>query len=152
MTAVAICKKAAPVLLAFALAVRAEAGVYSVRDYGAVGDGKALDTGAIQKAIAACAAGGGGQVLFPPGKYLVATIHLKSHITIKLDAGAVLVGCPDPEQYEHFSPPKDMPEAKFPTRWHRALLLGDGVQDVTIIGPGIIDGNKVFDPKGEEKR
>jgi hypothetical protein len=111
-----------------------------------------METAAIQKAIHACAAAGGGQVLFPPGKYLSATIRLQSHVTLKLDAGATLIGCPDPEAYSHFTPPRDMPEAKFPSRWHRALILGDGVEDVALVGPGTIDGNKVFDPKGEEKQ
>jgi hypothetical protein len=128
------------------------AGVFNVRDFGAKGDGKTLETAALQKAIAACAADGGGQVLLPPGKYLSATIRLKSHVTFKLDAGAVLIGCPDPDAYDHFSAPRDMPEAKFPTRWHRALIIGDDVEDVAIVGPGTINGNKVFDPHGEEKR
>jgi hypothetical protein len=125
-------------------------GVFNVRDFGAKGDGKTLETEAIQKAVDACA--GGGQVLLPPGNYLSATVHLKSHVTIKLDAGAKLIGCPDPEAYSQFTPPADMPEAKFPRRWHRALLLGDGAEDIAVVGPGTIDGNKVFDPKGEEKK
>jgi len=140
------------VVFAFvATGITPAAGIFSVRDYGAKGDGKALETASIQKAINACSAAGGGQVLLPPGKYLSGTIHLKSHITFKIDAGATLIGCPDTEAYQHLTPPASMPEAKFPTRWHRALLLGDGIEDVAVVGPGTIDGNKVFDPKGEEK-
>jgi polygalacturonase len=63
-------------------------GIFNVRDLGAKGDGRALDTAALNRAVEACAAAGGGQVLFPPGKYLTGTIHLKSHVTLKLDAGA----------------------------------------------------------------
>ena len=89
------------VVLFFLSTARAEgAAVFNVRDFGAKGDGKTLETAAIQKAIAACAAGGGGQVLLPPGKYLSATIQLKSHVTFKLDAGATLIGCPDPDAYD----------------------------------------------------
>jgi polygalacturonase len=144
-------------LALFVLAIVATAtaqarGIFSVRDHGAQGDGKTLDTAAILKAISACEAAGGGQVLFPPGKYLSATIRLKSHVTLKLEAGATLIGCPDPEAYHHLVPPPEMPEARFSSRWHRALILGDGLEDVTVIGPGSIDGNKVFDPKGEERR
>jgi hypothetical protein len=140
-------------LLVFVRAASAQSGgVFNVCDYGAKGDGKTLETAAIQKAVDACAGAGGGQVLLPPGKYLSATVRLKSHVTFKLEAGAKLIGCLDPEAYSHFTPPKDMPEAKFPTRWHRALLLGDGVEDLAVVGPGTIDGNKVFDPKGEERQ
>ena len=85
----------------------AGAGVFNVREFGAKGDGHALDTAAIQKAIAACAASGGGRVLVPPGKYLSATIQLKSHVTFKLDAGATLIGCPEPNDYNHLTPPPD---------------------------------------------
>jgi hypothetical protein len=128
----------------------ASPGVFSVRDYGAAGDGRTLDTAAINKAVQACSAAGGGQVLLPPGKYLSGTVHLKSNITLRLDAGARLVGSTDLEHYQNFTPPPDAPEAKW-LRWHRALILGDGVENVALIGPGTIDGNKVFDPKGEER-
>ena len=57
----------------------AASGTFNVRDHGAAGDGKTLDTAAINKAVAACAAAGGGQVLFPPGVYLSGTVHLTSN-------------------------------------------------------------------------
>jgi len=125
-------------------------GVFSIRDYGAVGDGKTLDTAAINKAIEACAGVGGGQVLLPPGKYLSGTVHLKSHVTLFFDAGARLIGTMDLGQYQHPTPPAFMPEARW-GKWHRALILGDGLEDIAITGQGVIDGNKVFDPTGEEK-
>ena len=125
-------------------------GVFSVRAYGAVGDGKALDTAAINKAIDACAKAGGGQVLLPPGRYLSGTVHLKSHVTLKLAAGARLIGTTDLEQYQQFTAPAGTPEARG-GKWHRALVLGVDVEDVTITGRGVIDGNKVHDPRGEEK-
>ncbi len=126
------------------------ARVFCVRDFGAAGDGKTLDTAAINKAIDACAAAGGGTVLLPPGKYLSGTVHLKSNVTLQLAEGARLVGTDDLDAYQHFQPPPQMPEAKW-TRWHRALVLADAVENVAIVGPGVIDGNKVFDPKGEER-
>lgn len=125
-------------------------GVFNVQEYGAVGDGKTLDTSAINKAIEACAAAGGGQVLFPPGKYLSGTVHLKSNVALSFDAGATLVGSTRLEDYQSFTPPAGTPESRW-TRWHRALILGDGVENVALLGQGVIDGNKVFDPKGEEK-
>jgi hypothetical protein len=132
------------------IALAAAPGVFNVRDCGATGDGKTLDTEAINKAVEASAAAGGGQVLFPPGKYLSGTVHLKSNVTLVFDAGATLVGSTDLAHYQNFTPPEGTPESRWP-RWHRALILGDGVEHVAITGLGLIDGNKVFDPRGEEK-
>jgi len=125
-------------------------GVFNVREYGASGDGQTLDTPAINKAIEACTSAGGGQVLFPPGRYLSGTVHLKSHVTLFLEAGATLIGTPDLNQYQYPKIPDFMPEAKW-GKWHRALILGDGLEDIAIAGQGFIDGNKVFDPTGEER-
>ena len=130
--------------------VTAEPGIFDVRAYGALGDGKTLDTAPINKAIEACTQAGGGQVRLTPGRYLSGTVHLKSRVTLFLDAGATLVGTPDLGQYQHPAVPDFMPEARW-GKWHRALILGEGVQDIAIAGPGVIDGNKVFDPTGEER-
>lgn len=125
--------------------------VFDVRDHGAAGDGKTLDTTAINMAVKAAAAdGGGGVVRFPPGRFLTATIHLRSNATLHLDAGAEIVGSPETEQYQNFTPPGETPLADR-HRWHRALILGVGVENVAITGPGVINGNKVFDPRGEER-
>ncbi|NQT82843.1 right-handed parallel beta-helix repeat-containing protein [bacterium] len=131
-------------------AIAATPGVFNVRQYGAMGDGRTLDTVAINEAVEACAAAGGGQVLLPPGIYLSGTVHLKHNVTLFLDAGATLVGSKNLEHYQNFTPPAGTPESRW-TRWHRALILGDGAENITIAGQGVIDGNKVFDPKGEEK-
>ena len=123
--------------------------VFNVRDYDAAGNGKALDKEALNKAVSECAKAGGGQVLVPPGTYLSGTIHLKSNVTLKLDAGARILGTEDLDQYDHYAPPEGTPEAG-KHRWHRALVLATNVENVTITGSGTIDGNKVFDAKGEE--
>jgi len=62
----------------------------------------------------------------------------------------VLVGAPDPNSYQQPRVPDFMPEASW-GRWHRALILGEGLEDIGIAGGGVIDGNKVFDPRGEER-
>lgn len=116
-----------------------------------MGDGKTLDTAAFRRAIADCADAGGGSVLVPPGRYLTGTVRLKSNITLVLEAGSEIVGTPDLSQYESFNPPDTKGMAVSPSPWHRALVLGVDVENVTIAGDGVIDGNKVFDPQGEEK-
>ncbi|MHC1764871.1 MAG: glycoside hydrolase family 28 protein [Verrucomicrobiia bacterium] len=126
------------------------APVFDVRKFGALGNGAATDTGAINKAIDACANAGGGQVLFPPGNYLSGTVHLRSSVTLFLSAGARLVGTTNLAEYRQPSPPAFMPEARL-GKWHRGLIIGENVENARIEGPGTIDGNKVFDPTGEER-
>src|ERR1044071_4726418 len=69
---------------------------FNVRDYGAKGDGKALDTAAINRAIEAGAAAGGGTVLFPAGNFLSFSIRLKSRVHLNLAQGAVLIAADSP--------------------------------------------------------
>ncbi len=124
--------------------------LFDIRDQGAAGDGTTLDTAAINQAIDACARAGGGQVLFPPGRFLSGTVHLRSRVTLFLAAGARLIGTTNLNEYHQPTPPEFMPEAKW-GKWHRALIVGENVEDATITGAGVIDGNKVFDATGEER-
>ncbi len=133
-----------------AVATNENQHTFSVSDFGARGDGATLDTAAINAAIEACSTKGGGQVLFPPGRYLSGTVHLRSRITLFLAPGAALVGSTNLAHYQQPAVPSFMPEASW-GKWHRALVVGENVEDVAIAGQGIIDGNKVFDPAGEER-
>src|SRR5437870_2723919 len=74
-------------------------GIISVRDFGAKGDGKTLDTAALNRAIEACAKAGGGTVVVPPGKYRTGTVLLQSHITLEIMSGATLLASEDPNDY-----------------------------------------------------
>ena len=132
------------------LCVRAIAAApdVNVRDFGATGDGKTLDTTALNKAIEACATAGGGRAVVPPGRYLTGTVRLKSNVTLEIESGAEVIGTRELGRYENFTPPKD---AKLPAaRWHRAVILAEGVENVTITGRGVINGNNVTDREGEE--
>ena len=118
-------------------------GVYNVRCFGAVGDGKALDTSAINRAISAAANAGGGTVFIPSGSYLCYSIHLQSHVTLYLNQGATIVaaGLPakgeyDPPEPNEFDPYEDFGHS----HWHNSLIWGDGIHDVAIEGPGMIYG------------
>lgn len=117
---------------------------FNIRDYGAKGDGKTLDTDAINKAIETTAAKGGGTVYFPAGTYLSFSIRLKSNITIHLDNGATLLAAdpavhkgkydmPEPNQW-------DMYQDFGHTHWQNSLMWGIGIENFAIIGQGRIDG------------
>ena len=109
----------------------------SVRACGAVGDGKAKDTAAFQKALDACAAAGGGEVRVPAGDYLVGSLELKSHTTVRLEKDARLLGSPDLEDYPVI-------KIRWEGRWidgHRALIFAQNATNVGMIGPGRISGN-----------
>lgn len=112
---------------------------YNVRDFGAVGDEKTLDTTAIQSAIDACHADGGGTVYFAPGRYLSGTIHMKSNVSIHLSALATIVGSSNPGDYEEDNSidTSDMP----PSFSGGYLIWADGIENASIVGMGEIDGN-----------
>ena len=117
--------------------------IWNVKDWGATGDGGTLDTVAINHAIEACAAAGGGTVQFPAGVYLSGTLHLKSHVTLLFEAGAELLGATALEHYSAL-------QSKYESHWYKGLLLGEDVEDVALLGPGAINGNDVYDIEGEE--
>ena len=127
--------------------------VFNIKNYGAKGDGRTVNTQAINKAVDACAQAGGGIVLVPAGSFLTGTIQMKSHVTLMLEKGAVIKGITDLEAYIPYVPTREMDRYdnanKF--KWNRALILGVGVSDVAIMGNGVVDGDHVFDPQGEER-
>jgi len=102
------------------------------REFGAKGDGTTKDTVAIQSAIDACAAQGGGTVRLTAGTYLSAPIVLKSNITLQLDRGATLLGSPDHGDY----PPK----TEFRAPGIQSLVSATNAQNIAITGDGVIDG------------
>lgn len=117
--------------------------VYNVRTFGAKGDGQALDTPAINRAIDTAARTGGGTVFFPAGSYLSVSIHLKSNITLYLDQGATIVAA-DPKEGFKYDAPEPNPWDKYQdfghTHWHNSLIWGEGLQNISILGPGMIWG------------
>src|SRR5215467_13394077 len=130
---------------------------FDVRDFGAVGDGEKLDTLAINNAIAAAAAVGGGTVHVPPGTYLCFSIHLKSDVRLQLASGTVILAA-DPPQ-EKGQEGYDLPESNKPggayqdfghSHWHNSLIWGEGLENVSIVGPGLIWGRGLSRGSGRE--
>ena len=72
--------------------------VFSVRDFGATGDGKTLDTEAVNRAIQAADSKGGGIVFFPPGQYLCFSIRLRSYVDLLLSSGSILIAADGPKR------------------------------------------------------
>ncbi len=111
------------------------ANVYNPRQFGAMGDGKSLDSPAINAAIDACTKAGGGIVYCSPGNYLCGTVELRSNVTLYLEAGAVILGSTDVKQYT----PKPGPDPKADAGQSHLLYARD-VENVAVVGPGKIDG------------
>lgn len=124
-------------LLSAAYASAATASVFDVRDFGAVGNGTNKDTAAFQKALDTCAISGGGEVVVPAGRYLIGSVQLGRHTTLRLQPESVLVGSGDLADYP-------MIDVRWEGRWqpgHRALIYAANVDHVAIVGSGRIEGS-----------
>jgi polygalacturonase len=143
--------------LSFAAAAHEETaaaaqGLFDVRKYGAAGDGKTLDTSAINRAIDAAASAGGGIVLFPAGTYLCFSIRLKSQVHLCLSQGCILLAAESPKPREQTGYNGGTYDAAEPNtawdayqdyghnHWHNSLLWGEDLHDLSITGPGLIYG------------
>lgn len=131
---------------------------YDVRRFGAVGDGKTLDSPAINRAIEEAASKGGGTVFFPAGVYSSYSIRLKSSITLWLDAGATILAADVPSGgtttggYDPAGP--EQPWSAYQDFGHRhwcnSLLWGENLHDVSIVGQGLIWGKGLSRGEADE--
>ena len=116
-------------------------GIYNVTTFGARGDGKTLDTAAINQAITAAAAAGGGTVSFPAGTYLSYSIRLQSNVGLQLEHGCKIVAA---EGNGYGPAESNQPWENYQdyghNHWHNSLIWGEGLHDVSISGPGLIWG------------
>lgn len=99
--------------------------IYNVKEFGATGDGKTLDTAALQRAIDTAAKAGGGTVYFPAGTFRSGTLQLKTNICLKLESGCNLVGSTNLADYH-------------PDKTH--LLFAEDSQNISVVGAGTING------------
>jgi alpha-L-rhamnosidase len=109
----------------------------SITEFGAVGDGKTINTVAIQKAIDTLASSGGGTVVVPEGTFISGAIFMKPGVNLRVDKNGVLKGSTDVNDYPkmntrvegHFEP------------WLPALVNADGIDHLRISGEGTLDGS-----------
>ncbi len=125
---------------------------FNVRTYGATGDGKTIDTPAINKGIDAVAAAGGGTLVFPAGTYVCFTIHLKSNVDILLSRGCTILAADSPRDgettgynggtYDPAGPaqPWEAYQDYGHNHWPNSLFYGDNISNFSIAGPGLIHG------------
>jgi polygalacturonase len=130
--------------------------VYEVTKYGARNDGKTLNTKAIQAAIDACAAKGGGIVTFAPGNYLTGSIYVKKGVHLRIDEGVQILGSQDLADY----PEIDTRVAGIEMKWPSALINVLDQENVAITGKGVVHAQgkpfwdlywnmrKEYEPKG----
>ena len=128
-----------------------ESACLSVQDFGTVGDGVADDTAAIQNAIALCPKG--GRVTVPPGTYAIRPLTLKSHMTLELQEGAVLLGDTVEEHYplvpgavRDTVTGREIPVSTWEGNLmtcRQSLISAHHAEDITIVGRGVIDGNAI---------
>lgn len=119
------------------------ASIYNIRDFGAKGDGKQIDSPAINRAIEEASKNGGGTIYLPAGTYLSYSIRLKSNITLYLDAGCTLLAA-YPEEASGYDIAEENEHNKYQdfghSHWKNSLIWGIDLEYITICGQGIIDG------------
>lgn len=113
---------------------------FLIRDFGAIGDGKTLNTAAIQSAIDACTDAGGGRVVVSGGTYMTGTIILKDNVDLHIEADGVLYGSPDCADYPEF-PKKHIDPDCGPRHQGAAMIFAEKCENISITGKGKIDGH-----------
>lgn len=122
----------------------AQGNQFDVRGFGAKGDGRTLDTQAIEKAIRAANAAGGGTVVFHPGVYVAGTFELLSNVTLDLEVGAVIQGSGNMADYgsiTDFGFGRDYGVNYTGEGLKVGLIVAQNASNIGIIGQGVIDGN-----------
>ncbi len=117
--------------------LNATAANFDISKFGAVGDGKTLNTLAIQAVIDRCATNGGGDVIVPKGTFVTGSIFLKPGVRLVIEKDGVLKGSQNTNDY----PWIDTRIAGFEMKWPAALVNADGLTRLEISGAGTIDGS-----------
>ena len=115
--------------------------IYDVRDYGAVGDGKSVNTNAIQTAINECFKNGGGRVLISGGTFVTGTIILHDNIDLHIAADGVLLGSADCADYPEREDVKHVESILLPRKRNACMIFAEECKNISITGEGTIDCN-----------
>ncbi len=125
---------------------------FFISQYGAVADGETMNTAALQAAIDACHAAGGGRVVVSGGTYLTGSVTMRSNVNLYLAADGVLKGSPMCEDYPEHEDVKHVNTARLP-RWRNAsMIFADECENISITGEGKIDcsGDHFVVPAAED--
>lgn len=124
----------------------------NVKDLGAMGDGKHIDSPAINAALRQASANG-DTIVFPAGTYLCYSIHLQSNVTLRLEKDAVIKAAPVTETmgYDDAEPNTSAYQDFGHSHWHNSLIWGENLHHVTIEGEGLIDGSDVLSRWGPRR-
>lgn len=114
---------------------------FNIIDYAYLSKGDNLYTKAIQSAIDACAAAGGGKVIISDGVYMTGTLILKSNVNLHIEGNGVLLGSPDCEDYPEISSVKHVNSKCLPRRRNACLIFAEECENISITGMGKIDCN-----------
>ncbi|GAF02120.1 rhamnogalacturonidase [Saccharicrinis fermentans] len=131
------------VFTAFIQGLFLQAEIYNIKDFGAIGDGVAIDSWAINKAIDEAAKNGGGTIYFPAGTYACYSIRLKSNLTLHIGSGATILAAFPTEKkgYDQAEPNMDNLFQDFGhSHWKNSLLWAIGERNINICGNGLING------------
>ncbi len=122
---------------------------FDVKEFGAKGDGKTQEAEAIRKAMDAASTAGGGTVYFPAGTYVTGSVRLRSNITIQFAPGAVIEASSDATTFDAAEPNQwDKFQDSGHSHWHNSLFWGEGLNNVAILGPGLISGKALVRERG----
>ena len=130
------------------LGISLYAKTFDIRKFGAVGDGVAIDSPAINAAIKAASKKKGSTVLFPKGVYKCLSIRLESNVTLLFEKGTVIKAAmyTEGERYDDAEPNPWFKYQDFGhSHWKNSLIWGIDIENVTICGEGIIDGEFLSD-------
>jgi polygalacturonase len=128
---------------------------FDVKAFGAKGDGKALDSPAVNKAIDAATTAGGGTIYFPAGTYRCFTIRLKSNISLYLEHGSTILAASPLDKDGQYDAPEPNEWDKYQdfghSHWRNSLIWGENLQNISILGPGLIWGKGLVRSGGQSR-
>jgi polygalacturonase len=132
----------------------ANSNSFNVMEFGAKADGKTVDSPAVNRAIAAAASAGGGTVFFPAGTYLCYSIRLQSKVTLEFSPGVTVVAADASaggsyDAAEPNQPWEDLQDYGH-NHWHNSLIWGEGLENISIVGPGLIWGKGLSSGREQE--